>query len=104
MFHRFTRSILAAVMITTLTTTAAHAAVLEDPAQGTPEIKSINVISFAPEGFKGGPTHCQRPAGSAAPAHHTAPWQGAAAMVLLHGWMPGHPGAARGAAGASYRS
>jgi len=50
MFCRFMHSILAAVMITTLTAAAAHAAVLEDPAQGTPEIKSINVISFAPEG------------------------------------------------------
>ena len=50
MFNRFAHSTLAAVMITAMASAALHAAVLEDTAEGTPKISSINVISFAPEG------------------------------------------------------
>ena len=50
MLKRTDSAAITAAMIVALATMSASAAVLEDPAQGTPEIQSIDVISFAPEG------------------------------------------------------
>lgn len=50
MFRKCVHFMAAITLVATLTAAAAQGAVLKDPTTGTPTIKSINVISFAPEG------------------------------------------------------
>jgi hypothetical protein len=50
MFRKCAHFMAAITLVATLTAAVAQGAVLKDPTTGTPAIKSINVISFAPEG------------------------------------------------------